>query len=202
MSATRKGANPGPDNEGKSPKDRGKLTPKQLRFIEEYPKDFNATQAAIRAGYAQSGARQEGFRLLTNADVQAAIQAVQRKDAVAAGLDRQRLLENAWLAAEFDSSKLWKMIPKDPDHPEAGLEPQLLHPTEWPEDVRRAMTVVVTARGVEYRPKLAAIDGLEFCMKYAMFEDGGPKADPYAEEIARRTAARVAARMVLNPASR
>lgn len=34
-----------------------KLTDKQQRFIEEYCVDFNATQAAIRAGYSQSTAR-------------------------------------------------------------------------------------------------------------------------------------------------
>ena len=27
------------------------LTPKQARFVDEYLKDLNATQAAIRAGY-------------------------------------------------------------------------------------------------------------------------------------------------------
>jgi len=34
-----------------------KLTPKQLRFIEEYLIDLNATQAAIRAGYSRDTAR-------------------------------------------------------------------------------------------------------------------------------------------------
>lgn len=34
-----------------------KLTDKQQRFIEEYCVDFNATQAAVRAGYSQSTAR-------------------------------------------------------------------------------------------------------------------------------------------------
>ena len=29
------------------------LTPKQRRFVEEYGVDFNATQAAIRAGYSR-----------------------------------------------------------------------------------------------------------------------------------------------------
>lgn len=33
-----------------------KLTVKQQRFIEEYCKDFNATQAAIRSGYSESTA--------------------------------------------------------------------------------------------------------------------------------------------------
>lgn len=45
------------------------LTAKQQAFISEYLKDFNGTQAAIRAGYSESGARQEGHRLLTNADI-------------------------------------------------------------------------------------------------------------------------------------
>jgi phage terminase small subunit len=45
------------------------LTDKRARFIDEYLLDCNATQAAIRAGYAVSGARQEGHRLLTNADI-------------------------------------------------------------------------------------------------------------------------------------
>lgn len=49
------------------------LTDKRQRFIEEYPLDCNATQAAIRAGYALSGARQEGARLLSNADIRAAV---------------------------------------------------------------------------------------------------------------------------------
>ena len=49
------------------------MTPKQTRFVEEYLLDLNATQAAIRAGYAESGARTEGARLLANADISAAI---------------------------------------------------------------------------------------------------------------------------------
>jgi phage terminase small subunit len=36
-----------------------KLTPKQRRFIEEYLIDLNATQAAIRAGYAKSTAEKK-----------------------------------------------------------------------------------------------------------------------------------------------
>jgi hypothetical protein len=51
-----------------------KLTDKQRAFVSEYLKDFNATQAAIRAGYAESGARVEGHRLLTNANIRAEIE--------------------------------------------------------------------------------------------------------------------------------
>jgi phage terminase small subunit len=52
----------------------GKLTPKQERFVAEYLIDLNATQAAIRAGYLIKTARQQGSRLLTNADIAQAVQ--------------------------------------------------------------------------------------------------------------------------------
>jgi phage terminase small subunit len=45
------------------------LTPKRQRFVEEYLVDLKATQAAIRAGFAPSGASVEGARLLRNAKV-------------------------------------------------------------------------------------------------------------------------------------
>jgi phage terminase small subunit len=43
-------------------------------FIKEYLVDLNATQAAIRAGYSPKTARQQGARLLSNVDIQAALQ--------------------------------------------------------------------------------------------------------------------------------
>lgn len=49
------------------------LTDKRARFIDEYLKDCNATQAAIRAGYAEGSARQEGSRLLSNVNIRAEI---------------------------------------------------------------------------------------------------------------------------------
>lgn len=49
------------------------LTPKQARFVDEYLKDLNATQASIRAGYSAKTAEQQGPRLLGNVGVSAAI---------------------------------------------------------------------------------------------------------------------------------
>lgn len=43
-----------------------KLTYKQQTFVSEYIVTFNATQAAIKAGYSKKTARQIGYRLLTN----------------------------------------------------------------------------------------------------------------------------------------
>ncbi len=54
------------------------LTPKQARFVEEYLLDLNATAAAKRAGYSERTAKQQGQRLLTNVDVQAAVTEAQK----------------------------------------------------------------------------------------------------------------------------
>ncbi len=51
------------------------LTAKHQLFASEYLKDLNATQAAIRAGYSRKTAKVQGSRLLTNADIKAAIDA-------------------------------------------------------------------------------------------------------------------------------
>lgn len=52
-----------------------KLSPKRQRFVNEYLKDLNATQAAIRAGYSEKTAHVQGPRLLGFVDVKAAIDA-------------------------------------------------------------------------------------------------------------------------------
>lgn len=49
------------------------LTPKQKRFIDEYLVDFNATKAAIRAGYSAKTARQIGQQNLSKLDIREAI---------------------------------------------------------------------------------------------------------------------------------
>lgn len=51
-----------------------KLTTKQRRFVEEYFVDFNATQAAIRAGYSESTARSIASENLSKPDIKAEIQ--------------------------------------------------------------------------------------------------------------------------------
>ena len=55
------------------PQDAGTLSPKRRRFVSEYLCDLNATQAAIRAGYSPRTAKVQAARLLTKADIQAAV---------------------------------------------------------------------------------------------------------------------------------
>lgn len=56
-----------------------RLNAKQQRFVDEYLIDLNATQAAIRAGYSEKTANQQGPRLLVNAGIQQAIEAGKAK---------------------------------------------------------------------------------------------------------------------------
>ena len=51
------------------------MTDKQNVFVQEYLKDCNATQAAIRAGYSEHTAYSIGQRLLKYKDIQEAIRA-------------------------------------------------------------------------------------------------------------------------------
>lgn len=59
------------------------MTDKQKRFAEEYLKDTNLTQAAIRSGYSPKSAYSQGQRLLKNVEVKKYIdeqlQAMQKK---------------------------------------------------------------------------------------------------------------------------
>ena len=45
------------------------MTAKQERFCVEYMVDLNATQAAVRAGYSEKGAKVRGCKLLTNVNL-------------------------------------------------------------------------------------------------------------------------------------
>lgn len=63
---------------------QSELTDKRQRFVEEYPLDCNATQAAIRAGFSAPTARQMGSWLLTNVDIRAAVDERLRQKALAA----------------------------------------------------------------------------------------------------------------------
>ena len=71
------------------------LNDKQQRFADEYLIDLNATQAAIRAGYSEKTASQQGARLLGNVKVSAYIEermANQKEDTIASADEVMRYL--------------------------------------------------------------------------------------------------------------
>lgn len=70
------------------------LNNKQRKFIDEYLKDMNATQAAIRAGYSASTAKQQGSRLLTNVDVENEIKRRQAISSNKADKTREQVIKD------------------------------------------------------------------------------------------------------------
>lgn len=97
-----------------------KLTPKQAQFVQEYLVDLNATQAALRAGYSEKTAKQQGARLLTKVDVQAALQ-----EAMAAREERTEITQDRVIAelakvAFGDRRKLMTWGPKGVELKDSG----------------------------------------------------------------------------------
>lgn len=84
------------------------LTPKQERFVQEYLIDLNATQAAIRAGYAKPNAHVQGFQLLNKTLVAQAISAAQQKRQERTEITQDRVLQELARIAFFDLRKLYR----------------------------------------------------------------------------------------------
>jgi phage terminase small subunit len=110
------------------------LTPKQARFVEEYLKDLNATQASIRAGYSEKTANKQGPRLLENPAVCAAIDAakVDRSEQVA--IDAMWVLRRLVEEATADLADLY-----DPETRE--LRPIEDWPRVWREGLVQGIEV-------------------------------------------------------------
>ena len=87
------------------------LRDKHARFVAEYLVDLNATQAAIRAGYSAKTAEQQGYRLLRNVQIAAAVAEGHRKRLNRLDITAERVLnEVARIAfsdirAHFDELK-------------------------------------------------------------------------------------------------
>ena len=55
------------------------LTQRQIRFVQEFMKSNNVTQAAIRSGYSKKTASVQGSRLLTNVKVAEYVDAINER---------------------------------------------------------------------------------------------------------------------------
>jgi phage terminase small subunit len=77
------------------------MTKKQMRFVEEYLIDLNATQAALRAGYKETTAYCQGQRMLSkNVEVKKAIAAALAKRAKKSEITAEYVLSNLQLVVE------------------------------------------------------------------------------------------------------
>ena len=70
------------------------LTAKQRRFVDEYLVDLNATQAAIRAGYADRNADKIASQLLGKSRVAAAIASAKSERSARVSVSADYVLSN------------------------------------------------------------------------------------------------------------
>ncbi|MGS4199361.1 terminase small subunit [Staphylococcus pseudintermedius] len=87
----------------------GELTPRQVRFVNEYIKTLNITQSAIKAGYAPNSAHVIGSRLFRNEKVNEYIQSQQDKvmdDSILTAKELLHLLTNAAVGDETETKEV------------------------------------------------------------------------------------------------
>ena len=111
------------------------LTPKQIRFVQEYIVDFNATQAAIRAGYSKKTARQQGSRLLTNVDIQKKLRELIKQQEARTQVEADKVIQEAARIALADIG---------PAFNDNGTVKDI---RDMPEDLRRAVSESRAAGG-------------------------------------------------------
>lgn len=83
-----------------------KLSSRREKFVNEYILDHNGSRAARSAGYAVSGARVTAHRLLTDANVKAAIALKKQELAQQYELDKSSVVRELLSAVEIARNKL------------------------------------------------------------------------------------------------
>jgi phage terminase small subunit len=82
------------------------LNDQQQRFVDEYLIDLNATQACIRAGYAEGSARTQGARLLANDNIQKAIQEAKQQRSERTHIDQDWVVKRLAALADADIKRV------------------------------------------------------------------------------------------------
>ena len=82
------------------------LTSKQRKFIDEYMVDRNATQAALRTGYSENSAKEQGARLLSNANIKEEIAKREKSDSEQVGIAKMQILELLGMMLNLDPLEL------------------------------------------------------------------------------------------------
>jgi phage terminase small subunit len=88
------------------------LAPKQLRFVEEYLVDLNATKAAERAGYSKRSAYNVAYRMLQDPRIGEAIAAAEEARAERTQITADRVLRELAMIGFSDMRRFAKWGPK------------------------------------------------------------------------------------------
>lgn len=107
---------------------KGGLTEKQQRFVEEYLIDFNATQAAIRAGYSQKTAGAVGHENLRKPEIVSALNKAKQERCERTKIDADYVLKRL---VEIDQMDIADILAEDGS---------LLPVTAWPKVWRTTLS--------------------------------------------------------------
>lgn len=121
------------------------LNPKQQAFVREYLVSLNATQAAIAAGYSVATAKQQGSRLLTHADVKAALAGGTARKFAKLEVKAENVLAELLTFAHSDPIELFTK------------EGVLKHLEDMPESTRRSI------KSLEFEELFEGASGEKFC---------------------------------------
>lgn len=142
------------------------LTDKQELFCEEYLKDLNATQAAIRAGYSVESARQIGSENLSKPDIQEYLKARRRELQEQLGIDQTRILKEYARLAFLDPRKFYTVDGalkpvKDLDEDEAAaLAGMDVYEQRQDSDDENEQIVTGATKKIKTYDKVKALDSL------------------------------------------
>ena len=164
-----------------------KLTPKQMRFVDEWLIDFNGKQAAIRAGYSAKTAEATAARLLRNVKVQAEISRRQKDLQRRTEISQDRVVKELARIAFADASDYACIETYMYENKDGTLSPlQVVSPKDTgalSDDQRAAIAGIKQgANGIEIKlhDKIKALEllGRHICMfndKLSLSgSDGGP----------------------------
>lgn len=136
----------------KPTKARG-LAARAARFVEQYPHDLNATQAAIRAGYSVKTAAQTGERLLRDPRVAAAVEKALRARSERAQVKGDRVVQELEHLALVDIGDIIDFTAE---------APRLKASNQIPERARRAIASVKVKRYPHKQDESEDVEIIEF----------------------------------------
>ena len=162
------------------------MTERRQRFIQEFLQDLNGTQAAIRAGYSPRSARTTADRLLTNADIQAAIAVAKQERAERVAVTAEQVVEELTKVAFADLGDFMRIDPDGAVRPDFASLPvgatRVLASIEVDEyrDGNGNDARPVRRTRLRLQPKLRA---LELLLRHLAVGDGGQTALEIAYDI-------------------
>jgi len=123
------------------------MTVKRHRFVAEYLVDLNATQAAIRAGYAKKGAKDQAYQLMQLPEVAQAIEAAMGERNKRLQVDADYVLQRLTEIDQLDLADIF------------DLDGKLMPIRQWPLIWRQMVKEVDMKTGkVKFHDKLRALE--------------------------------------------